>query len=96
MATVRIDLLVLAATAGCLVAGWWLTSPRFIGWLVARRLRRLREVARALSPVLRDPRDPAANIVVINRAEPSPVPAQRSVELPPGENALSPSTSKPR
>jgi hypothetical protein len=93
---VRIELLVLAATAGCLAAGWWLTSPRFIGWLVARRLRRLREVSRALYPVFSDPPDPLANIVVINRAEPTPVPAQRSAELPPGENALSPFASKPR
>jgi len=66
-----------------LLLGWWLTSPRFIGFLVARRLRRLKAVARSLSPMLNDETDPMANVVVINRAESTPVPAQRSAELPP-------------
>jgi len=42
-------------------------------------------VARSLSPMLTDEPDPMANVVVINRAESTPVPAQRSAELPPGD-----------
>ncbi|QUQ71556.1 hypothetical protein JJ691_93430 [Kutzneria sp. CA-103260] len=76
--------MVLAATAAAaLLLGWWLTSPRFIGFLAARRLRRLKAVARSLSPMLNEQVDPMANVVVINRAEPTPVPAQRSAESPP-------------
>ena len=83
----RVELMVLGAIAAAgLLLGWWLTSPRFIGFLVARRLRRLKAVARSLSPMLADEPDPMANIVVINRAESTPVPAQRSAELPPGDN----------
>ena len=83
----RVELMVLAAIAvGGLLLGWWLTSPRFIGFLVARRLRRLKAVARSLSPMLHEQTDPMANVVVINRAESTPVPAQRSAELPPGDN----------
>lgn len=83
----RVELMVLSAIAAAgLLVGWWLTSPRFIGFLVARRLRRLKAVARSLSPMLNDEPDPLSNIVVINRAEPTPVPAQRGAELPPGDN----------
>ena len=84
----RVELVVLAAIAvAALLLGWWLTSPRFIGFLVARRLRRLKAVARSLSPMLNDEADPLANVVVINRAESTPVPAQRSAELPPPDTA---------
>jgi hypothetical protein len=84
---VRVELMALAViAAGVLLVGWWLTSPRFIGFLVARRLRRLKAVARSLSPMLNEEIDPMANIVVINRAESTPVPAQRSAELPPGDS----------
>ncbi len=83
----RVETMVLIAVAAAgLLVGWWFTSPRFIGFLVARRLRRLKAVARSLSPMLTDEPDPMANIVVINRAEPTPVPLQRSAELPPGDN----------
>jgi hypothetical protein len=83
---VRFELVLLSAIAAAgLLLGWWLTSPRFIGFLVARRLRRLKAVARSLSPMLTDEPDPMANVVVINRAESTPVPAQRSAELPPGD-----------
>lgn len=83
----RVELMVLSAiAAGGLLLGWWLTSPRFIGFLAARRLRKLKAVARSLSPMLNDEPDPMANVVVINRAESTPVPAQRSAELPPGDN----------
>lgn len=83
----RVELMVLAViAAGGLLLGWWLTSPRFIGFLAARRLRRLKAVARSLSPMLNEKSDPLANVVVINRAEPTPVPTQRSAELPPGDN----------
>ena len=82
----RVELMVLIAlAAGGLLSGWWLTSPRFIGFLVARRLRKLKAVARSLSPMLNEEPDPMANVVVINRAESTPVPAQRSAELPPGD-----------
>ena len=85
----RFELVLLSAIAAAgLLLGWWLTSPRFIGFLVARRLRRLKAVARSLSPMLTDEPDPMANVVVINRAESTPVPAQRSVEVPPNENTL--------
>jgi hypothetical protein len=81
---VRVELLVLAVlAAAALLLGWWLTSPRFIGFLAARRLRRLKAVARSLSPMLNEQTDPMANVVVINRAESTPVPAQRNAELPP-------------
>ncbi|MFI9384746.1 hypothetical protein [Kutzneria sp. NPDC052558] len=83
----RVELVVLAVIAAAgLLLGWWLTSPRFIGFLVARRLRRLKAVARSLSPMLNEETDPMANVVVINRAESTPVPAQRSAELPPPDH----------
>jgi hypothetical protein len=84
----RIELVVLAAVAvAALTVAWGLTSPRYIGWLVARRLCRLRTAARSLYPTLTEVKDPVRGIVIVNRAESSPLPTQRCASPPPGETS---------
>ncbi|AHI00616.1 hypothetical protein GCM10010174_62940 [Kutzneria viridogrisea] len=93
----RIEMVVLTTVAvAALSLAWWLTSPRFIGWLVARRLRKLRTAARSLYPMLTVVVDPSEGIVVVNRAEPSPLPTQRCAESPPGEAVAPPVAPLPR
>ena len=59
---------------------WWLTSPRYVGWLVFRRLRKLRRSARALNSVFGELPEPTCNIVVIKRAKRLNLPMQRREE----------------
>ncbi|MBV8930995.1 MAG: hypothetical protein JOZ47_09945 [Kutzneria sp.] len=72
-----------AVMAAAFPLAWWLTSPRYIGRLVARRLCRLRAATRALYPTLIEVPEPTTGIIVVNRAEPASLPVQRRAEPSP-------------